>query len=240
MRNALLVPILPGPLAIIGHYFISHYFTVVTFHLLGYLVYQYRDALGYELKPIAVGSLPKPRDRDQTALENSEKLAADGNTEQAARALGEHLNERGGNDLMHQRYRKLLTLHGDREALDKHARQYLNVLIAHEKWRPALDFWSECRGGDPQLWPSDPDQVLELIEKARELGKPELALKFANGFSKAYPKHTSVPTVHLRVAQALAGPLGKRDDARRLLEATIAAYPRSKAVPDLEAFLAQI
>ena len=236
----MLVPILPGPLAIVGHYFISHYFTVVTFHLLGYLVYQYRDALGYELKPIAVGSLPKPRDRDQTVLDDSEKLAADGNTEQAARALGEHLNERGGSDLMHQRYRKLLTLHGDRTALDKHARQYLNVLIAHEKWRPALDFWSECRGGDAQLWPSDPDQVLELVDKARELGKPELALKFANGFSKTYPKHTSVPTVHLRVAQALAGPLGKRDDARRLLEATIAGYPKSKAVPELEAFLAQI
>lgn len=238
--QTLLVPILPGPLAIVGHYFISHYFTVVTFHLLGYLVYQYRDALGFELKPIAVGTLPNPRDRDQSVLDDSEKLAADGNTEQAARALGEHLNERGGSDLMHQRYRKLLSLHGDRAALDKHARQYLNVLIAHEKWRPALDFWSECRGGNPQLWPSDPDQVLELIDKARELGKPELALKFANGFSKAYPKHTSVPTVHLRVAQALAGPLGKRDDAKRLLQATIAAYPRSKAVPELEAFLAQI
>ena len=192
------------------------------------------------MKPVATGKLPRPLDRDQSVLDNSEKLAADGNTQEAARTLGEHLNERGGSDLMHQRYRKLLTLHGDQEALDKHARQYLNVMIAQEKWRPAVDFWSECRGGNPQLWPSDPDQVLELIEKARELGKPELALKFASGFSKAFSRHSSVPTVHLRVAQALAGPLGKRDDARRLLEATIAAYPRSKAIPDLEAFLAQI
>lgn len=236
----LAAPFLPGPLAIIGHYFISHYVTVVTFHLLGYLVFQYRDVLGYELKPIAIGTLPKPRDRDQAVLDESEKLAADGDTQGAARILGEHLNERGGSDLMHQRYRKLLTLHGDTETLNKHARQYLNVMIAHEKWRPALDFWAECRGSDPQLWPSDPDQVLELVDKAREHAKPELALKFANGFSQAFPKHTSVPIVHLRVAQALTGALGKRDDARRLLQATIAAYPRSKAVPELEAFLAQI
>lgn len=236
----LLLPFLPGPLAIIGHYFISNYVTVVTFHLLGYLVYQYRDALGYEPKPVAVSKLPRPRDRDQAVLDQSEKQAADGDTQGAARTLREHLNERGGSDLMHLRYRKLLTLHADREGLDKHARQYLNVMIAHEKWRPALDFWTECRAGDPQLWPSDPDQVLELVDKAREHGKPELALKFANGFSQAFPKHTSVPVVHLRVAQALAGPLGKRDDARRLLEATIAAYPRSKAVPELEAFLTQI
>lgn len=233
----MLVPFLPGPLAVIGHYFIANYATVVTFHLLGYLVFQYRDVLGYEIKSNAPTALARPKDRDQSVLDESESFAADGDTESAARVLHEFINERGATDAVHLRYRKLLTLHGDSEALNKHAQQYLNVLIAQEKWRQALDFWSECRGADPMLWPSDPDQVRELVDKAKELGQAELALKFANGFSRVYPRHASVGAVHLRVAQALNERLGKPAEARKLLEATRDAYPKSRALPEIEAYL---
>jgi hypothetical protein len=231
------VPFLPGPLAIIGHYFIANYATVVTFHLLGYLVYQYRDELGYEIKASAPTALARPKDRDQAILDESESLAADGNTEAAGQLLYAHINERGGTDAVHLRYRKLLTLHGDQKALDKHSQQYLNVMIAQEKWPQALNFWSECRSANADLWPSDPDQVRELVDKARELGKAELSLKFANGFSRTYPKHSSVAAVHLRVAQALNERLGRPAEARKLLEATCAAYPKSKTLPEIEAYL---
>jgi hypothetical protein len=238
--KSMLLPFLPGPVAIVGHHFIANYATVVTFHLLGYLVYQYRDELGYEIKATAPTALPRPLDRDQAIIDESERLAANGETHEAARVLGSHINERGGTDAAHLRYRKLLTLHGDQPGLDKHAQQYLNVLIAHDKWRAALDFWAECRAANAELWPSDPEQVRELVDKAHELGKPALALKFANGFSRANPKHTSVPWVHLRVAQALAEALGQPDQARGLLDATAAAYPRSKFLPEIEAYRARL
>ncbi len=236
--KALTLPFLPGPLAIVGHYFIAHYATIVTFHLLGYLVYQYRNELGFEIaaKP---QPLARRRDRDQNVLDESERLAAEGNTAGAAQLLGEHIAERGGTDAVHKRYRKLLTLHDDTAALAKHSRDYLNVQIAHDRWRPALDFWAECRAADGKLWPSDPSQVLELVDKAHELGRPELALKFASGFSREHPTHLTVPAVHLGVAKALLG-MGKRDEARKLLEVTKAAYPKSKTVPAIEQFLAGI
>jgi hypothetical protein len=236
----MLVPFLPGPLAIVGHYFIGHYATIVTFHLLGYLVYQYRDELGYQIKTNTPTALPRPPDRDQTILDESERLAADGKTLEAARILGAHLDERGGTDSAHLRYRKLLALHGDQAGLDKHSRLYLNVLIAHDKWRVALEFWAECRSANADLWPSDPDQVRELVEQAHALGQQALSLKFANGFARAFPKHTSVPLVHLRVAQALTEALGQRDQARALLDATATSYPKSKYLPEIEAYRARL
>lgn len=154
--------------------------------------------------------------------------------------LGAHLDERGGTDTAHLRYRKLLTLHGDQAGLDKHSRQYLNVLIAHDKWRMALEFWAECRSSNADLWPSDPDQVRELVEQAHALGQQALSLKFANGFARAFPKHTSVPLVHLRVAQALADALGQHDQARALLDATAASYPKSKHLAEIEAYRARL
>jgi hypothetical protein len=173
-------------------------------------------------------------------LDQSERLAADGKTLEAAQMLGSHLNERGGTDAAHLRYRKLLALHGDQAGLDKHAQQYLNVLIAHDKWRAALGFWAECRAANAELWPSDPDQVRELVEQAHALGQPALSLTFANGYAGAFPKHTSVPLVHLLVAKALAETLGQRDEARALLDATASSYPKSKYLPEIEEYRARL
>lgn len=237
----MLLPFVPGPLAVIAHYFIAHYATVVTFHLLGYLVWQYRDALGYEIKQSEVRKpLPRPANKDQTVLDQAEKLVVGGDTEGAARLLGEHIQEHGGTDAVHQRYRKLLVLHADAEALAKHSRNWLNVMIAQERWRQAVDFWLEVRTGDPNQWPSDPDQVLELLDKAHELGKPELALPFASGFSRAFPKHAGVGAVHHKVAVALARFMGRPADALKLLEMTRDGYPKSKALPDIEKLIEEL
>lgn len=237
----MLLPFVPGPLAIVLHYFIAHYATVVTFHLLGYLVWQYRDELGYEVKPThPTKPLARPQDKDQAVLDQAEKLVVAGDTDGAARLLGEHIHERGGTDAVHQRYRKLLALHNDAEALAKHARTWLNVMIAQEKWRPALDFWAEVRSADAALWPSDPDQVLELVEKAHELGRPELSLPFASGFSRAFPKHTGIGVVHYRVGVALARFMGRPADALKLLEMTRDGYPKSKALGDIEKLIEEL
>ncbi|GMU42256.1 MAG: hypothetical protein IT479_03420 [Xanthomonadales bacterium] len=237
----LLLPFVPGPLAVIVHYFIAHYATVVTFHLLGYLVWQYRDALGYEVKQTEVRKpLPRPQDKDQAILDQAEARVIEGDTQGAAQLLGEHIAERGGSDVMHQRYRKLLALHNDAEALAKHARTWLNVMIAQERWRQALDFWAEVRGADANLWPSDPDQVLELIDKAHELGRPELSLPFGSGFSRVYPRHPTVGAVHHKVALALGRHLGRPADALKLLETTREGYPKSKALPDIEQLIEEL
>lgn len=237
----MLLPFVPGPLAVIVHYFIAHYATVVTFHLLGYLVWQYRDRLGYEVKPTEVRRpLPRPQDKDQGVLDEAEKRVVAGDTEGAARLLGEHLAERGGSDTMHQRYRKLLALHDDNEQLARHARSWLNVMIAQERWRPALDFWAEQRAADTSLWPSDPEQVLELIDKAHELGRPELSLPFGSGFSRAYPRHAAVGAVHYKVALALGRFMGRPADALKLLEMTRDGYPKSKALADIEKLIEEL
>ncbi len=237
--KSLTLPFLPGIVGIVVHYFISHYATIVTFHLLGYLVFQYRGELGFEVvaKP---KSLPRALDRDQKVLDESERFAADGNTQAASKVLAEHIAERGGTEAVHQRYRKLLVLHDDQPGLAKHSREYLNVLIAHDRWRQALDFWVECRASNADLWPSDPGQVLELIEKAQELGTPEQSLKIANGFSRAHPTHLTVPAVHLCIARTMAERMNKRAEARKLLELTRTAYPKSKHIAAIDAYLGSL
>lgn len=235
----LAIPLLPSALDRLVAYCFAHYATVATFHLLGVMVYEYRDALGFDVvAPPA--PLARPNDRDQLVLDSADGLARKGDKLAAARLLGEHIRDKGGSDAVHQRYRKLLIETGDSATLTQHARNYLNVLIANERWGEALDFWAECRKSDPGLWPSDAGQVLELVEHAHRLGRGELSLLYANGMHIAHPRHEAVAPTYLLVARAMAEKHQQITEARNLLEATLAAYPKTKKRADIEAYLMRL
>src|SRR5688572_17505393 len=121
--QSLLLPFLPTWLGVIVFYFISHYATVVTFHLMGYLIYQYHELLGYEVEERQVIKRPM----EAGILADAEQLVRDGNTQAAEELLREEIQTRGAIPAVHDRYRKLLALRGDTEKLLKHGREYLNV-----------------------------------------------------------------------------------------------------------------
>lgn len=233
------IPRVPGIVNVLIGYVFSHYALICSFRLIGRMVYVYRDALDYEVQA-PPPPLARPLDRDQSTLDAAAQLLSRGDKLAASKLLGTHIQEKGGSDAVHQRYRQLLTELGDQAALTQHSRSYLNVLIANERWPEALDFWAECRTQDAGLWPSDPAQVLELAEQAFKRSRPELTLLFGNGMHVAYPKHEAVAPVYFLVARTMAETQQRRAEARNLLDATLASYPRTKKRTEIEAYLARL
>jgi tetratricopeptide (TPR) repeat protein len=236
--QALLIPYLPEPVGVVVFYFIAHYATVVTFHLMGYLVHQYHEPLGFEIEQRVV--IRRPTDQDQDVLDEAEALAADGNTTGAEELLGAHIRERGGSDGVHLRYRKLLRLRQDNAALIRHGREYLNALFAREDLKRAVELFRECRELDAGFWPADPDQVFRLASKAIELGFAEAALRFTSGFHRAFPRHADIPRNYLLAAKLLAERFNHEQKARELLQGVRQLFPSHPLVPEIDAYLAFI
>jgi tetratricopeptide (TPR) repeat protein len=234
----LLIPALPEPVGLVAFYLIAHYATVVTFHLMGYLVYQYHERLGFAIERRV--EIRRPADQDQDVLDQAEALAADGNTTGAEQLLAEHIRERGGSDGVHERYRKLLRLRQDHAALCKHGRDYVNVLLARDDLRRAIDVFRECRELDAGFWPADPEQVHRLALKASQLGFAEAALRFTSGFHKAFPKHHDIPRNYLLAAKLLAERFNREEKARELLTGVRQLFPSHPLVPEIDAYLAFI
>lgn len=232
----LLVPALPEPIGLVLFYLISHYATVVVFHLMGYLVYQYHDQLGFEVEERVV--LKRPADLDQDVLDRAETLAADGNTAGAEELLRDHIRERGGTDGVHLRYRKLVRLRGDNPALLKHSREYLNVLLARDDVRKAVDVFRECRELDAGFWPMDPEQVHKLAQKASDMGQAEAALRFTSGFHKAFPRHKDIARNYLLAAKLLAERFNQETKATELLLGVKQLLPSHPLLPEIDAYLA--
>ncbi|HJT97489.1 MAG TPA: hypothetical protein VJ696_04170, partial [Rhodanobacteraceae bacterium] len=131
--------ILPTFLAIIVVNVITNYVIVATFHLMGYLIYQYHDEVGYEPAAHAMPARPVIRDEDQETLDQAAALVRDGKPEAASDLIGQQLRGRGGSEALHAQYRKLLTVLGRRDELLRHGREWIGILLAQDKDRRAVD-----------------------------------------------------------------------------------------------------
>ncbi len=237
--KALLLPFLPPIVALVVFYFLAHYAVVATFHLMGYLIYQYHSELGYDVEPQAPVRQAS-NDPDQALLDQSAELVRAGSTDEATALLRTHLRDRGGSDALHTQYRKLLRVAGNNEELLRHGREYVTILLAQDKDKRALDIVRECGEIDPNFSPAEAGDVTRLAHKAADWGLSQVAMRLLSGFHKRFPKSADIPKNYLLVAQLMHDKLGQDREAQALLQQIKGAYPQHELMPQIEERLALI
>jgi hypothetical protein len=214
----LLEYLLPDFLAIIGSYFISTYAVFMTFHLMGYLIFQYHEELGYAIDaPLA--RRDANADPDQDLLDEVAALVVNGDAAGAEKLAGARLRARGGSTAVHAQYRKLLRLRGDEDALLAHGGDYLAVLMAQGQDKPALDLVSECLALDPDYVVSRSEHVAVLARRAEVTAQPRVAVALLEGFVQRHFSHPDAPGHALEAAKLRVEKLGDDARARALLKA---------------------
>ena len=232
---AMAAKVLPLFVALIVVGIIANYALVVTFHLMGYLIYQYHDAVGFE--PVAP-QLARPlakTDLDQDLLDQVTGMVRDGKPENATELLRGHLRGRGGTPAVHTQYRKLLRLANDKDELLRHGHEYLNILLAQEKGRLALELLRECQTLEPTFAPTDAGQITQLARLAAQSGQPQVALRLLSGFHKRFPKSKDIPQNYLLVATLLHERMNQDEKARALLQYLKVNYPNDALLPEINA-----
>ncbi len=231
--------------AIVVAQFLSGYALVTTFHLMGYLVHQYQDELGYvsDQQPAshhALAAPNRPADPDRDVLEQTETLVRDGKPEDAAKLLEDHLRGRGGADGAHMQYRKLLRLVGNRDGLLQHGREYLSSLFARDKSQLAVDVARECVELDPAFAPDQAEQTTWIAHKAAQVGQNQTALRLLSGFHKRHPQSADIPKNYLLVATLMFERFNRDQDAHALLTQLQKKYPGHELQPRIAEQLALV
>ncbi|HKE49620.1 MAG TPA: hypothetical protein VKB52_16255 [Rhodanobacteraceae bacterium] len=234
--QGLAVPILPGFVTEIVFYFIAQYVIVATFHLMGYLIYQYHEEVGYA--PVPQQALSRGPDPDQSLLDEADRLEDDGKPDAAAEILAITIRGRGGSEAMHTQYRRLLALLERREALVAHGRDWITILVGQNKDKRAVEVARECLEIDPAFELGSPDDVARVAQKAVDTGATQVALKLVSTYLKSNPRHRDVPRNALIAAKVLGERMGKDDVARRLLDQTLERFPNDPLAGDIAAYRA--
>lgn len=188
-----------------------------TFHLMGYLVYQYHEDLGY-VPESHQHSLPTLPDRDRELLDQAEAQIRDGHAETGLALLRAEVRTRSVTVETHELYHRLLRQGTDANERDEHTRQFLNLLMLEKQDRRALGLLREALDDDPDFVPMQIADGERLAERAQLSGQAQLAVDTLRAMLRKYPKSPNAPRWGLEASLLLVDRFGRDDEARELLE----------------------
>ncbi len=213
--------------------FTAVYFSWVMCSLLGYVMYQYHEALGYTPDHAQASTGQKKPDSpaaQQAALNQQEdayyaELLAQGDLQTARDSAYEAQRARPDDVAAHKRYHGILLLDDHVQRLCDHAQKYLALLYQRKIYRDAIQVVLECRQRMPGFKPDEGTLVFELGQHALRGADPALCIKLINGFDKLYLGHASTPQIYELAARSLLQTGASKDKLVKIATVMQQRYP---------------
>ena len=228
---------------------ISNYALVMTFHLMGYLLYQYHEELGLAPEAPQLVRSATMSHPDQTLLDDAAALVRDGKPDEATDLVRKQVR-RGALPAVHVQFRKLLRLGDNKAELLDHGRDYLMILLGQgndqstqerlANDRLIMDLLRECQALDPAFAPATAGQVAQLAFKAEQLGQQQAALLLLSGFQGRFPKSQYVAQCGLLEATLLHEYKNQDEEALVFLRNLKTTVPGDPLMPEIDAKISMI
>jgi hypothetical protein len=198
---------------------VLNYYLIVSFHLMGYMVFQYQDKFGF----IAHSSETETLGRDDKAL-----FQADVNVHLNSGEF-EHVNKRylieiksNKNDLtLLINYFKFLVAVKNQQSLIKFSDQYFNALQSHKREDLITTNYKQLLLIAPHFKPDTAELRHNLAQELHNKGEPKLAAKLLNGMHKEfldYPQLAQAYTLLAECFDDLPGLESKAEKCRALVK----------------------
>lgn len=199
---------------------LQYYFMFVMFNLMGYLLYQYHDRLGYE--PDAVVEVSGETDPERVTIQQF----IDEENYPAALAELRRLVQREGNSVEPRMWlHRVARLAGDDDALLANAGGLIEDLIDAGRVRDATDVYRACQDIDPEARPARPGDYYPMARMMADANEPGRVLRLASGFHRSFPDHEELPQLYLLVAQIMAERKGQPEQACTILDYIARRFP---------------
>lgn len=242
---AALLPPLPNWLELFASNFFSIYFFVAMFHMMGYVVYQYHEQLGFVVdKDFAESNETSSDFRRYAATPAPDRvslLITEGKYEEAADELKSQLRENLDDLRLHERYHRLLLTQGKlKDRGMAHADLYIGRLLEHGQQQRALEVYRRSASHWGPIEIKDANDAVALARHTHERGDPRLALPMLGRFTQRFPDHVRIPEAQLLAAQLLADELGRVQMARQMVVQLQQRYPEHPLRPQMDTLLVSL
>ncbi|WP_189571265.1 DUF4013 domain-containing protein [Marinobacter zhanjiangensis] len=199
--------------------FLSSVFIVIVFHMLGYLLFQYQEELGFasDFQDEEQPADPN-RDRSRRVDADIDMNLKEGNYNRVASILEEALKRDPANpNRLSQLFQLSLARH-DLDALTRHHAKLLRWMAAHRRHRDMKTLLTLLRQHDPQFQPQDPDLVVACADLLFLQHEPKPALQLLKDFHKRFPDSDQIAPAYILVARILANGFEQWDKATSFLK----------------------
>lgn len=223
--------------------FTSMYFSVVTFHLMGYTLYQYHDELGFNVDVEADEFDDKQKAMKENVspeLREVEILIQEGSLEEATRRIETYVNQNPTDEDAISRYIKLLALTGKIAQLDKQGQKYIRAYLAQNKPSQALSVFLQIFEKNNSFRLENARERHEIAQLLMKGGHGKIAIFQLNNLHNEFPTYEDIPAAYLLVAQILCEQLNNDAKAKTILQFLLKNYPESSNKQEISNYLSVI
>ncbi|MEN8131832.1 MAG: hypothetical protein ABFS45_16930 [Pseudomonadota bacterium] len=213
---------------------VSIYFSIVMFHMMGYLLFQFHEELG-ESAPRQESAKGSEED-EGIVSELFEKFMAEGNTVAALAELESEVADSPDNAVLHRRFHTMLMMHGEPKQIIRHGKKYISLLISSGNSYDGADVYLDCIGKVLACPLEQQKDYLPLMKVLREKGRRQEALGLVKEFSERYPESDYLPQISMLSAQILCEDLGHDDEAKKVLDQILKTHPRHELATSVKEY----
>jgi hypothetical protein len=229
--------LLPGVVATALAFFVVNYLMIINFHLIGCVIHQHADELGYAGHVELQYEVPWT-DPARKFLEWARERAATGDTRGAATLLREELAAHPEMLTLHDEYRHWLRRDEEKAELVAHGKIFVPALLAQNQDRRAIDIVRECQMLDPAFALENAEDITRLAHAAADAGQTQIALGLVAGFHKRFRNHPDIAGNYLLAAKLWAERMNKEMQARAMLQQIKLTLPNDLVIPQVDAYIA--
>ncbi|MDC0662954.1 tetratricopeptide repeat protein [Marinobacter sp. SS21] len=200
--------------------FLNSTFTLILFHMLGYLLFQYQEELGFA------------SDLQETGLEAGEDAARnrgdrldadldmdlkDGNYDRAESLIKTALKQDPNSPLRLEQLYRLLSARGKHRELHRHSPQLLTWLADRHDAAGITELLDAIESVEPNFRLDDPELAVRCARCLYARGEYRKALMLLKEFHKRYPDSEQLAPAYLLAAQVMANGLAQWEKATAFL-----------------------
>ena len=219
------------------------YYTIIYYHLMGYVLLQYHDKIGYEVEldadVLASEGMSSANDETRDLLNRVDVLIKEGNTDDAIYIIKTQAGESLSNPELSERYFNLLKVKGLVPEMLEHGKVHLDLLAKSNQKEKLCEVYLECASKSKEFIPSAAS-LFKIASALNESGRPKDAVRLYNRFVKTDPHHSMIPKAYFLGATIIHEKLKDSKKAAGILKGLIKKFPNHEIVPYAMRSLKQI
>ncbi len=252
--------LLGGAPAVIGRYIMGYlpptlyeflsnvvvdYYMIISYHLMGYVIFQYHEEIGYDVdfefvdEELPSKEEPTEKDGANKLLSKVDRLIKEGKLDDAILLIKSETHGIISDLNLAERYYNLLKVREEFPDMLEHGKVYLDLLAKENQKEKLNEVYSECVSRDEKFSP-EPTTLIKVASSLNESGRHKESIKAYNRFVKANPENPLVPKAYFLVSNIFNEKLGDPGRAARVLKGVIKKYPNHDIIPHAERYLNQI
>lgn len=181
---------------------VSNYYTIVVFHLMGYMLFQYQGQLGFIARK-EEGEAQAIRSAAERTLANIEVHVKEGYYDEALLLFQEGIKKHNKNKPLHDKCLELLLATKNIPVIDAFTPMYVSFLVNNQAKDQLTFIYKKILKAHPKFIPNTPADKLILAKECRASGDSLSVVRLLNGIHKQSPNFNRlIPALDL-MADAL-------------------------------------